>query len=157
MGWDTKTSNFINSNPLVNLIEKVIDGPLLQPQTPTNTLLNSKLQNRPMEDLMDIVIPIIRGDLEFLEIWRPYIENFHLILIQDGDPSKVISIPEWVNYELYNRNDIDAILGSRAWIISKGDASIRNFGFLASDKPFIYTLDDNCLPAISPEGVEVIY
>ena len=139
---------------MVELIDKGVDGPLLVSTTPVNTLLNSKLNGRPIEDLMDIVIPTVR-DLEFLEIWRPYIEKFHLILIQDGDPSKVLKIPEWANYELYNRNDIEAILGSRAWIISKGDASIRNFGFLASDKPFIYTLDDDCLPAIGPGGIEV--
>ena len=32
------------------------------------------------------------------------------------------------------------------------DASIRNFGFLASKKPFIYTIDDDCLPATDKNG-----
>jgi len=31
--------------------------------------------------LLDIVIPTVR-DLEFLEDWRPFIEPFHIILIQ---------------------------------------------------------------------------
>jgi len=35
-----------------------------------------------------------------------------------------------VDYELYNRRDIEAALGDRAWVISQKDASIRNFGFL---------------------------
>jgi len=36
---------------------------------------------------MDIVIPSIR-DLDFLDVWRPFFEGFHLILVQDGDPDK---------------------------------------------------------------------
>jgi len=36
---------------------------------------------------MDIVIPSIR-DLDFLDVWRPFLEGFHLILVQDGDPDK---------------------------------------------------------------------
>ena len=95
---------------------------------------------------LDIVIPSIR-DLDFLESWRAYIAPYHLIIIQDGDPEKVLKIPDWADYELYNRNDIDKILGKdHSWIISSKDASIRNFGFLVSRKKFIYTLDDDCLP-----------
>ena len=36
---------------------------------------------------MDIVIPTIR-DLDFLEDWRPYFEDHHLIIVQDGDPER---------------------------------------------------------------------
>ena len=78
---------------------------------------------------MDIVIPSIR-DLDFLDVWRPFVEGFHLILVQDGDPDKFLRIPDWADYELYNRRDIEASLGNRSWIISQKDASIRNFGFL---------------------------
>jgi reversibly glycosylated polypeptide/UDP-arabinopyranose mutase len=73
-----------------------------------------------------------------------------LIIIQDGDPEKQLKIPNWADYELYNRNQINQALGENAWIISSKDASIRNFGFLVSDKEFIYTLDDDCLPATNP-------
>jgi len=97
-----------------------------------------------MKDL-DIVIPSIR-DLEFLNAWRPQIEGLHVIIIQDGDPSRVLHIPDWVDYELYSHIDIDRHLGTESWIISKGDASIRNFGFLVSKKKFVWTLDDDCLP-----------
>lgn len=85
---------------------------------------------------VDIVIPSIR-DLDFLESWKAFFIKFHLIIIQDGDPSKRLKIPAWADYELYNRNDIDRILGEEAsWIISAQDASIRNFGFLVSKKNF---------------------
>ena len=103
---------------------------------------------------MDIVVYVRPSvlDLEFLEAWKPFIEKFNIILIQDGDPTKQMKIPSWVNYELYYRKDIDRALGLRSWIISTHDASIRNFGFLVSDKDFVYTLDDDCLPARDNDG-----
>ena len=98
-------------------------------------------------DQVDIVIPSIR-DLDFLEHWKAFFYRFHLIIIQDGDPKKILKIPKWADYELFNRDDIDRILGkTRSWIISSQDASIRNFGFLVSKKTFVYTIDDDCLPA----------
>lgn len=39
-----------------------------------------------------------------------------------------------------------------SWVISSKDASIRNFGFLVSKKPYIYTIDDDCLPAKDNDG-----
>ena len=45
-------------------------------------------------------------------------------------PNRFLRIPHWVDYELYNRRDIEAALGNRSWVISQKDASIRNFGFL---------------------------
>lgn len=44
--------------------------------------------------------------------------------MQDGDPDKKLRIPWWVDYELYNRRDIEAALGDNAWIISSKDASV---------------------------------
>ncbi|CAN1804673.1 Probable UDP-arabinopyranose mutase 1, partial [Linum perenne] len=43
----------------------------------------------------------------FLELWRPFFQPYHLIIVQDGDPSKVIKVPDGFDYELHNRNDID--------------------------------------------------
>ena len=42
---------------------------------------------------LDIVIPTIRN-LEFLEMWRPFFEKYHMIIIQDGDPSRKVQVPE---------------------------------------------------------------
>ena len=33
---------------------------------------------------------------------------------QDGDPERKVSVPEGYDYELYNRNDIERILGDKA-------------------------------------------
>ena len=47
---------------------------------------------------------------------------------------RFLRIPDWADYELYNRRDIEAALGERAWVISQKDASIRNFGFLVGHR-----------------------
>ena len=101
--------------------------------------------------LIDIVTPSIRN-LDFLNQWREFFQGFHVIIIQDGNPDTHLEIPEWVDYELYNRRDIEKALGADAWIISSKDASIRNFGFLVSKKLYIYTIDDDCLPALDMNG-----
>ncbi|KAL8478521.1 hypothetical protein ACS0TY_030423 [Phlomoides rotata] len=77
----------------------------------------------PLKDELDIVIPTIRN-LDFLEMWRPFFKPYHLIII----------IPDGFDYELYNRNDINRILGPKASCISFKDAACRCFGFLVSKK-----------------------
>jgi reversibly glycosylated polypeptide/UDP-arabinopyranose mutase len=154
VGWDATTSSFVDSTLLKPLMREGLSPPIeglheIRHKTIHHSSLPINHNSRPMYDMMDIVIPSIR-DLDFLEDWKPFIEDFHLIIIQDGDPSKLLKIPDWADYELYNRDDINKALGDNSWIISSKDASIRNFGFLVSEKEFIYTLDDDCLPAINP-------
>ncbi len=100
---------------------------------------------------MDIVIPTIR-DLNFLEQWRWAFEDHHLIIVQDGDPSREISVPSGYNYDLYDWNDIENDLGEDRWIISKRDSACRCYGFLKAESEYVYTIDDDCLPAKDPEG-----
>ena len=144
VGWDSATSNFINPVALQPLIDEGLSVPIHAAEF--KNIPSHTTAQRPLHDMVDIVVPSIR-DLDFLEDWKPFIEKFHIIIIQDGDASKQLKIPAWADYELYNRNDIDKALGDQSWIISSKDASIRNFGFLVSDKEFVYTLDDDCLPA----------
>ena len=140
-GWNPHTSSFENPSCLEFLQFLSKNEPIVK---------DSELPS-----LIDIVIPSIR-DLDFLEEWKEFIEPFHLILVQDGDPSKVLKIPKWADYELYNRHDIERALGkSRSWIISTRDSSIRNFGFLVSKKRYVYTLDDDCLPVVGADGKKV--
>ena len=96
-----------------------------------------------LKDELDIVIPTIRN-LDFLEMWRPFFEQYHLIIVQDGDPSKTIKVPDGFDYELYNRNDINRILGPKASCISFKDSACRCFGYMVSKKKYIYTIDDDC-------------
>ncbi|KAK1384201.1 UDP-arabinopyranose mutase [Heracleum sosnowskyi] len=107
-----------------------------------------------LKDELDIVIPTIRN-LDFLEMWRPFFEQYHLIIVQDGDPSKTIKVPEGFDYELYNRNDINRILGPKASCISFKDSACRCFGYMVSKKKYIYTIDDDCFVAKDPSGKEI--
>ncbi|GFH06268.1 reversibly glycosylated polypeptide family [Haematococcus lacustris] len=108
----------------------------------------------PLKDQLDIVIPTIR-DLGFLEQWRPFFQPYHLIIIQDGDPTRKISVPEGFDYELYTRTDIERILGDKAWAISFKDSACRCFGFMVSKKRYIYTIDDDCFVAKNPSGDDI--
>lgn len=101
--------------------------------------------------IMDVVIPTIR-DLDFLKEWRWALEDYHLIIVQDGDPSRDIGVPEGYSYDLYDWNDIEEDLGEDRWIISKRDSACRCYGFLKSDAEYVYTLDDDCYPAEDPDG-----
>ena len=102
-----------------------------------------------LKDELDIVIPTIRN-LDFLEMWRPFFQQYHLIIVQDGDPSKTIRVPDGFDYELYNRNDINRILGPKASCISFKDSACRCFGYLVSKKKYIYTIDDDCFVSFFP-------
>ncbi|KAL1557131.1 Golgi membrane exchange factor (Ric1p-Rgp1p) subunit [Salvia divinorum] len=105
----------------------------------------------PLKDELDIVIPTIRN-LDFLEMWRPFLQPYHLIIVQDGDPSKTIKVPDGFDYDLYNHNDINRILGPRASCISFKDSACRCFGYMISKKKYIFTIDDDCFVASDPSG-----
>ncbi|CAL5325935.1 hypothetical protein CsSME_00005293 [Camellia sinensis var. sinensis] len=107
-----------------------------------------------LKDELDIVIPTIRN-LDFLEMWRPFFQPYHLIIVQDGDPSKTIKVPDGFDYELYNRNDINRILGPKASCISFKDSACRCFGYMVSKKKYIFTIDDDCFVAKDPSGKEI--
>jgi reversibly glycosylated polypeptide/UDP-arabinopyranose mutase len=86
-----------------------------------------------LKNELDIVIPTIQN-LDFLEMWRRFFEPYHLIIVQDGDPSKTIKMPEGFDYKLYNRNYINRILGPKASYISFKDSVCRCFGYMVSKK-----------------------
>ena len=136
-GWDAPNSKF-RKPECIDALNFKMDQQELQPD-PTQ---------------IDIVTPSIRN-LDFLNDWREFFEGFHVIIIQDGDQDKVLKIPSWVDYELHKRVDIVRALGDDAWIISQKDASIRNYGFLVSKKRYIYTIDDDCRPALDNHGKKI--
>jgi hypothetical protein len=119
VGWNAEKSDFIDSSILRPLAESGV-GKFANKECVVDKkeLLRNLLSGTNLYDIMDVVIPTIR-DLDFLEKWKPFIEPFHIILIQDGDPSKKLHIPSWANYELYNRNDIERALGEDSWAISQ--------------------------------------
>lgn len=134
-GWNATTSTFQHADCLTQL------GLSLGAKPATHF-------NAPTCDV-HIVVPT-RGDLTFLNDWKSVLYGYDFIIVQDGDPSIKLHIPAWVSYELYTRDNIDAALGSHSWIIGSKDESIRTFGFLVSNRTYVYTLDDDCTPAPDP-------
>ncbi|AQK64291.1 UDP-arabinopyranose mutase 3 [Zea mays] len=116
---------------------------------------SSKPSTPLLKDELDIVIPTIRN-LDFLEMWRPFFQPYHLIIVQDGDPTKTIKVPEGFDYELYNRNDINRILGPKASCISFKDSACRCFGYMVSKKKYIYTIDDDCFVCLLLSFVSLV-
>ncbi len=105
-----------------------------------------------LENDLDVVIPTIRT-LAFLEAWRPFLARFHLIIIQDGDPAAPpVPVPAGYSFTRYTRTDVERILGPRAACISMRDSACRCFGFLVSNKRYVFTLDDDCFVAPPPPG-----
>ena len=51
-----------------------------------------------------------------------------------------------------HRNDIERVLGDKAWCISYKDSACRCFGFLVSKKRYVFTIDDDCFVAKNPKG-----
>lgn len=67
-----------------------------------NTSQTPSTHQQDPRELVDIVIPTIRS-LDFLEQWRPFFAGFHVIVVQDGDPSRKVEVPTGFDYELYTR------------------------------------------------------
>ncbi|KAL6294870.1 hypothetical protein ACE6H2_003012 [Prunus campanulata] len=97
-----------------------------------------------LKDELDIVIPTIRN-LDFLETWR-------LEVTRRRGPSRS---PDGFDYELFNRNNINRILGSEASCISFMDSACRFFDYLVSKKKYIFTIDSDCFVAKDPSGKEI--
>ncbi|KIY91856.1 hypothetical protein MNEG_16107, partial [Monoraphidium neglectum] len=49
-------------------------------------------------------------------------------------------------------DDIEKLLGDKAWCISYKDSACRCFGFLVSKKRYVFTIDDDCFVAKNPRG-----
>uniref|UniRef100_A0A7S3QTG8 UDP-arabinopyranose mutase n=1 Tax=Dunaliella tertiolecta TaxID=3047 RepID=A0A7S3QTG8_DUNTE len=116
--------------------------------------MSSLTPPKELKSQLDIVIPTIR-DLGFLEMWRPFFQGYHLIIIQDGDANRKVAVPPGFDYELYTRVDIERILGKNASAISFRDSACRCFGFMVSKKRYIYTIDDDCFVCKKPTGEDI--
>ncbi|URE38840.1 Reversibly glycosylated polypeptide [Musa troglodytarum] len=90
-------------------------------------------------------------------MWRPFFQPYHLIIVQDGDPSKTIRVPDGFDYQLYNRNDINRILGPKTACISFNDSASRCFGYVISKKKYIFTIDDDCFVSVFPFSYFLVF
>ncbi|KAK8660293.1 hypothetical protein V6N13_051221 [Hibiscus sabdariffa] len=107
------------------------------------------------DDEIDIIIGAIRSDLtSFMNEWRPMFSRFHLIIVKDPDLKEELKIPQGFNLDVYEKPDIDRVVGSSTLVLFSGYAC-RYFGYLISRKKYIISVDDDCLPARDPKGFVV--
>ncbi|KAK9997911.1 hypothetical protein SO802_017514 [Lithocarpus litseifolius] len=105
-----------------------------------------------MDNEVDIVIGALHSDLTtFMNEWRPVFSRFHLIIVKDPDLSGEIQIPEGFNVDVYTRSDIERVVGSSTSVLFSG-YSCRYFGYLMSQKKYVISIDDDCIPAKDNEG-----
>lgn len=117
----------------------------------SNNLADLENEER-VATMFDIVVLTgnVSGDVYFLERWKHWIHDINVIIIQQGDPSRLIEIPSWVNYELYNANDMQKTVGKDLMYlfdIYSDNSAALNFGFLVADREYVFVLDKNYMPA----------
>lgn len=106
---------------------------------------------RPSE--VDVVIAALKPDLKFLEAWRSMLEPFHMIIVQGGESHRPLQVPQGFDADVYTQSDIAKALGPKlASSLSFKGTSCKNFGYLVSKKQYVFTLDDDCVPAQDPAG-----
>ncbi|KAK8508045.1 hypothetical protein V6N12_025153 [Hibiscus sabdariffa] len=99
--------------------------------------------------------------LQFPRVEAPNgLHQYHLIIVQDDDPSRKIEVSDGFDYELYNRNDINRILGPEAACISFKDSACRCLDYLIPrKKKYIFTIvgeggqPDLCVPTSVSHGL----
>ncbi|KAJ8504121.1 hypothetical protein OPV22_005007 [Ensete ventricosum] len=103
---------------------------------------------------VDIVIAALRPNLNtFLEAWRTFFSNFHLIIVKDPNLEEDLQIPPGFDHQVYTKSDMDRVLNGAS--INFSGHSCRYFGYLISRKKYIISVDDDCLPARDNSGVIV--
>ncbi|URD89028.1 cytochrome P450 [Musa troglodytarum] len=84
--------------------ESLVSGKPRGADPPHNADFTSTVPSRANRSPFLLSTPLLKDeldiDLDFLEMWRPLIQPFHLIIVQDGAPSKTIKMPEGFDYEL---------------------------------------------------------
>ena len=106
---------------------------------------------RSIDSMFDVVVVTGNSSMDvlFLDKWRGWLHNMHVIIIQQGDPERFVTIPAWVEYELYNKNDVEKAVGSKnMWIFDMdgNGQQAANFGFLVADREFVYLVDRFSIP-----------
>ncbi|KAF5462769.1 hypothetical protein F2P56_018750 [Juglans regia] len=134
------------NDKVLSLIEALNIQHILTPVLPTTNIEDNEV---------DIVIAALHSDLtSFMIEWKPVFSRFHLIIVKDPDLSEELQIPEGFNLDVYTKSDIDRVVGSSTSILFSG-YSCRYFGYLISQKKYIISVDDDCIPARDSSGALV--
>ncbi|GAB2277205.1 Probable UDP-arabinopyranose mutase 5 [Dionaea muscipula] len=110
-----------------------------------------------MDDEVDIVIGAVQPDLtSFMNEWRPIFSRFHVIIVKDPEMKEELKIVEGFDVKIYQKVDIDKLVGSSSLTTRLFSGySCRYFGYLVSQKKYIISFDDDCVPAKDNDGLSV--
>ena len=85
----------------------------------------------------------------FLDKWKDWIQDMHVIIVQQGDPERVVEVPSWVDYELFTKVEVEKAVGEGMMYMfdMDGDSiAAYNFGLIVADRELVYFIDRNFVP-----------
>lgn len=87
---------------------------------------------------------------QFFDVWKDIMLPMHFVVIQIGDLSCDFRLPSWMDYDLFNKNNIFTKLGDDiTWIFDMSSGSIATgkvIGTMLADREYVYFLDQNMYP-----------
>jgi hypothetical protein len=102
---------------------------------------------RLVEELVDVVAVVDKAnvDLNFLDAWKHALGRTLVILILErGLYPADVSIPTWLNYDLFSYDDVKKTFGSlTSDVVHFRGPSLRNFGLWVSDKEYVLFIGVN--------------
>jgi len=169
---EAAASNIPEAN-LDRVLEAALGGArkVLQDGTPPEDYYENP-EHFPMDDLVDIVITVEKGDVDllqsgvgagkipFIQKWKAVIQSLHCIILLAQDLHLLAAeaedvstlFPNWMlSYEVYTHADIVKQWGQYAYLAGESGLSLRNFGFWVSDRTVVYALDARSTPIAEPD------
>ena len=106
--------------------------------------------------LLDVIISISScSGLTFLEHWKTIILPYHLIIVcncSEVDTS-IATIPSWADFEFHNINSISNSIGDSFDIFSFNGNLLKAYGYLVSDKHFVFAITENSFPCFNLSNI----
>lgn len=96
---------------------------------------------KPSPKLIDVVIQVSSGSLDFLNGWRAFLAPYHLIIVQTSGGPK-LNAPAGLDVEVRSIAEVQQLLGQDFWCLAAGDGLSRSAGYLLSKKKYIYSLGE---------------
>ncbi len=94
---------------------------------------------KPTPNLLDVVIQVSAGSLDFLAKWRTVLQPYHIIIVQTSAGAKLVA-PAGFDVEVHTLADAQKLLGDKLWCLTSGDSLSRSYGYMMSKKRYVYTL-----------------
>ncbi|KNA24103.1 hypothetical protein SOVF_018870 [Spinacia oleracea] len=105
---------------------------------------------------VDIVIGALQSDLtSFMNAWKPMFSRYHLIIVKDPELKEDLKIPDGFDAQIFTKADMDKAVGPSLTSQLFSGYSCRYYGYLVSNKKYVISIDDDCIPAKDDKGFQV--